>query len=50
MKGFDSKTKWMSFLIEDDEMLKTCNDIWNKASNNSSKKKLVPNPSTVKNF
>ena len=27
----------MHFLIEDEELLKTCNDIWNKVSNNLKK-------------
>ena len=30
IKGCDSETKWMHLLTENDELLKTCNDIWEK--------------------
>ena len=33
VKIHDGETKWMYFLIEDDELLKRYNDIWNKVSN-----------------
>ena len=34
VKIYHSDTKRMYFLIEDDDLLKIYNDIWNKASNN----------------
>ena len=37
----------MYFLIEDDELFKKYNDIWNKVIN-SIKKNLITNPSTIK--
>ena len=33
VKNYDGKSKWMSFLIKDDELLKKYNHIWNKVSN-----------------
>ena len=35
-KGYAGETKWMNFLIKDDDLLKKCN-IWNKVSNNIKK-------------
>ena len=32
VKSYDSKTKWIYFLIEDDNLLKKCNTIWDKVS------------------
>ena len=32
VKGYDGQTKWMYFLIEDDELLQKCNTIWNKVN------------------
>ena len=29
VKGYDGETKWMDFFIEDDELLKNFDDIWN---------------------
>ena len=37
VKIYDGQTKWMYFLIEDDDFLKKYNDIWNKVSNNIKK-------------
>ena len=34
LKGYDGETKWVYFLIEDDDLLKKYNDNWNKVSNN----------------
>ena len=31
VKGYDGKTKWINFLIKDDDLLKKY-DIWNKVS------------------
>ena len=33
IKSYDGETKWMHFLIEDEELLKKYNDTWNKVSN-----------------
>ena len=30
VKSHDGQTKWMYFLIEDDDLLKKCNAIWDK--------------------
>ena len=32
VKGYDGQTKWMNFLIEDDDLLKEYNSIWDKVS------------------
>ena len=32
VKRYDGQTKWMYFLIEDDDLLKKCNTIWDKNS------------------
>ena len=32
MKGYDGQTKWMYFLIEDEDLLEKYNTIWNKVS------------------
>ena len=32
LKSYDGKTKWMYFLIEDDDLLEKYNTIWNKVS------------------
>ena len=32
VKIYDAKTKWMYFLIEDDDLLKKYNTIWDKIS------------------
>ena len=34
VKSYDSKTKWMSFLTEDDELVRKYKDIWKRVSNN----------------
>ena len=34
LKGYDGETKWVYFLIEDDDLLKKYYDNWNKVSNN----------------
>ena len=33
VKSYDRQTKWMYFLIEDDDLLEKCNTIWDKVSN-----------------
>ena len=32
VKSYDGQTKWMYFLIEDDDLLEKYNTIWDKAS------------------
>ena len=32
MKSYDGQTKWMYFLIEDDDLLQKYNSIWDKVS------------------
>ena len=49
MKSYDGQTKWMHFLIEDKNLLKKYNAIWNKLSADI-KKKLIVNLPTVKTF
>ena len=36
-KGYDGQTKWMCFLIEDDDLLEKYNAIWDKVSASSIK-------------
>ena len=38
VKSYDDRTKWMHFLIEDEELLKIYTDIWNKGGNRIKKK------------
>ena len=49
MKSYDGQTKWMYFLIEDKNLLKKYNAIWNKLSADI-KKKLIVNLPTIKSF
>ena len=37
VKSYDGQTKWMYFLIEDDNLLGKCNTIWDKVSTNIKK-------------
>ena len=32
VKRYDGQTKWMYFLIQDDDLLEKCNTIWDKVS------------------
>ena len=32
VKSHDGQTKWMQFLIEDDDLLEKCDTIWGKVS------------------
>ena len=43
VKSYDGETKWMYYFIEDVELLKTYNGIWNRISN-SIKKELDCKP------
>ena len=49
VKRYDGQTKWMYFLIKDDDLLEKYNSLWNKISANI-KKNLIVNMSTIKNF
>ena len=40
VKRFDGQTKWMHFLIEDDDLSEKYNTIWDKVSGDI-KKKLI---------
>ena len=48
-KNHGGETKQMYFLIEDDELLKEHNMVWNKVSN-SIKRNLMANPSIINTF
>ena len=49
MKCYDGETKWMYFLIEDDDLLKKYNTIWDKVSPDI-EKQFDANLSTIKMF
>ena len=49
IKSYDTKTKWMSFFIKDEESSKICDNIWNKVSN-SMKNKSDSKPLYNKEF
>ena len=38
IKSYDGQTKWIHFLIKDDELLEKYNTIWDKVSTNIKKK------------
>ena len=40
VKSYDGQTKWINFLIEDDDLLGKCNTIWEKVSTDI-KKNLI---------
>ena len=37
VKNYDGQTKWMYFLIEDDNLLKKYNTVWDKVSSDFKK-------------
>ena len=49
VKGSNGQTKWMYFLIEDDELLEKCNTIWEKFCVNR-KKEFESKPVYKKEF
>ena len=49
VKSYDGQTKWMYFWIEDDDLLKKYDTIWDKVSTDT-KKNLIASLSTIKNF
>ena len=48
VKSYDGQTKWVHFLIEDDDLLEKCSTIWDKVS--ADVKKLIANLTTIKDF
>ena len=49
VKSYDGQTKWMYFLIEDDDFLEKYNTIWDKVSPDT-KKNLIASLPAIKNF
>ena len=49
VKSYDGQTKWMRFLIEDDDLLEKYNTLWDKVSADI-EKELIARLSTIKNF
>ena len=49
IKSYDGQTKWMYFLIEDDDLLEKYNNIWDKVSADI-KKNLMASLSAINNF
>ena len=49
VKSCDGQTKWMYFLIEDDDSLEKYNTIWDKVSADI-KNNLITSLSTIKNI
>ena len=49
VKRYDGQTKWMYFLIEDDDFLEKYNTIWDKVSTDI-KKEFDSQPVSNKNF
>ena len=47
-KIYDEKTKWMYFLIEDDELLEKFNTLWDNVSTDI--RKMITSLSTQKNI
>ena len=48
-KSYDGQTKWMYFLIEDDDLLEKFNTIWDKVSADI-KKNLIASLSIIKPY
>ena len=49
LKSYDGQTKWMYFLIENDDLLKKYNKMWDKVCADN-KKDLIANLYTIKGF
>ena len=49
VKSYDGQTKWIYFLIEDDDLFKKYNTIWDKLSSGI-KKNLIASLYTINNF
>ena len=50
LKSYDGPTKWMYFLIENNELLEKYNAIWDIVSANIKKKNLIANLPIRKTF
>ena len=50
VKGYDSQTKWMYFLIEDNDLLEKYNIIWDKVKADIKKGNLIASLSIIKGF
>ena len=49
VKSYDGQTKWMYFMVEDDDLLKKYSTIWDKVSADI-KKTLIASLSKIKSF
>ena len=49
VKRYDSQTKWIYFLIKDDDLLGKHNTLWDNV-NTDIKRNLIASLSTIKNF
>ena len=49
VKSYDGQTKWMYFLIENDDLIEKYNTIWDKLSADI-KKNLISSLSIIKHF
>ena len=49
VKSYDGQTKWMYFLIEDDDLLERYNTIWDEVSADI-EKNLIASLSIIKSF
>ena len=50
VKSYDGQTKWMYFLIENDDLLEKYNTIWDKVEADKKKKNLIASTSIIKKF
>ena len=48
VKSYDEQTKWIYFLIEDDDLLENYNTIWDQVSADIKKKNLIASLSIIK--
>ena len=48
VKGHDGQSKWMYFLIEDDDLLEKYNAIWDKVRTEIKKKNLIASLPLIK--
>ena len=50
MKSYDEQTKWIYFLIEDDDLLENYNTIWDQVSADIKKKEFDSESVCNKNY
>ena len=50
VKGYDRKTKWIHFSIENGDLLEKYNIIWDKVIADIKKKNLMASLTTIKRF